>query len=100
MAGMNLWSTECIYENLLNNRSDTETCISTFPSFSTVMVFQLYEYSNKAYTFKVNYNEKYVGIPFCDYKTQCPVERLEEWFETWKVKDVRLACGVFHKYKT
>jgi hypothetical protein len=80
LAGLDLWSAECIFENYKLNISDSPSCITTYPSFATVMVFEVYEYSNKTFTFKINYNDIYLEIPFCNYQQECSVETLEKWF--------------------
>jgi hypothetical protein len=106
LAAMNMWSADCIYEYWKQNRSDPDDCITTFPMFATVMVFELYRYDSYSrdnsaihyskrgpqraehlYTFKINYNGAHKQIPFCGYKYECEVEALEEWVEGWAVGD-------------
>lgn len=94
---MNMWNEDCIYDAFLKNVSRSEDCVTEFPIFSSLLVFELYSYGTQ-YTFKVNYNGEHRKIPFCDNKVECPIERLESWYETWKVRDIKAACGVPYYY--
>lgn len=98
LAAMKMWNAECIYDSFLKNVSNPSHCITQFPQFATVLVFEVYRQQD-SFTLKVNYNGEYRQIPFCDYREECELERFYAWYESWAVKDVKAACGVYYYYQ-
>lgn len=40
------------------------------------------------------YNGLERKIPFCDWKTECPIEVYYDWFNSWKDEDYVESCGI------
>ncbi|CAM5999365.1 unnamed protein product [Sphagnum balticum] len=68
-------------------------CVLAVPTYASVLAFELYEKGGR-HTFKVNYNGEHRPIPFCGNEYECPVERLYEWYDSWRVEDVIAGCDV------
>ena len=45
------------------------------------------------------YNGVERKIPFCDWKTECPIEVYYDWFNSWKDDKYVESCGVVNELK-
>lgn len=85
LAALNLTNVECVYEAFIkNSNSNSDTCISLYPAYTSNLIFELWEYKNSSHTIKIRYNGQVRKIPFCDWQLECPVERFYAWYDSFK----------------
>lgn len=97
LSKLGLTSVRCIYENYLNGTSfnnQTEYCLPEYPTYTSNLIFEIWQYSNKSNTFKIRYNGYYRRIPFCDWSMECEVDKLYSWYDSWKDEDYVKTCGI------
>lgn len=73
---LNMKNLDCMYECFTKNITNNDKCLTTFPSYASDLIFELYKYNNGVYNFKISFNGEYRKIPFCDYQEECSLERL------------------------
>jgi hypothetical protein len=97
LAALNLTNVDCIYNAFLKNvNQNTDTCINQYPLYTANLIFEAWQYNSSYHTFKIRYNGQIRKIPFCDWKTECPVEVLYAWYDQFKDDDHLETCGVYN----
>jgi len=72
---MDLWNSDCIYQSFVENQTENGRCVTNFPIFGSLLVFELYKLDNSSHIVKANFNGKYLLIPFCHYRAECTLEQ-------------------------
>lgn len=96
LVAMNLTNAECVYSAFKNKINTSDTCVIKYPTYTSNIIFQLYEYPNQTHTFRIRYNGQYKQIPFCNWWTECSVHEFHNWLEVWREKDYVKSCGVYN----
>jgi len=97
LSRLGLASAECIYENYLNGtiyNSQSEFCVVEYPTYTSTLIFEVWEHQDRPHTFKIRYNGNYRRIPICNWAFECSVDNMYSWFEKWKDEDFVRSCGV------
>lgn len=97
LAGMNMTNTACIYEAYLKgDKVNADTCVSAYPGYTASIIFEVYDDNETTLqTFKIRYMGEERKIPFCDYKLECPVSRLVDWYNSdVKIANFAANCGL------
>jgi len=98
LAALNLTNVECIYQAYLNNSNkNSDTCVSTYPLYTSNLIFEVWQYNSSYHSIKIRYNGEIKKIPFCGWQTECSVEVFYAWFDQWKDVDYIETCGVYDK---
>lgn len=96
LAALNLTNVECIYSAFLEKRTNnSDTCVSQYPKYTSNLIFEVWEYNSSYHTMKIRYNGQIRQIPFCGWKTECPVETFYAWYEQFKDEDYASTCGIY-----
>ena len=80
LVRLGLTNVQCIYENYVNGSKGSDYCITNYPTYTSQIIFEVYQYSNGTNTFQIRYNGVYKKIPFCNYQLECNVEKFYDWF--------------------
>lgn len=85
LAALNLTNVDCVYEAFLKKSDqNTDTCITQYPGFTANLIFEVWEYNSSYHTIKIRYNGQIRSIPFCGWKSECPVEIFYAWYDQLK----------------
>lgn len=90
-------SAECVYRNYLNGtlyNNQSEYCIVEYPTYTSTLIFEVYEHPDRPHTFKIRYNGNYRRIPICNWAYECSVDNMYKWYDTWKDDDFIRTCGI------
>ena len=78
LAALNMTNIECIADHYLNGVNNGDTCVSTYPIYTSNVIFELWE-KNAHHYIKVLYNGVARKIPVCNYNYECSLEDFEKW---------------------
>ena len=99
LAALNMTNLECITDHYLKDIKNEDTCVSKYPTYTSNVIFQLWEKNNQHYI-KVLYNGVPRKIPICEYNYQCSLEEFEKWVNEFSVPDYFAACGIQQEHKS
>ena len=98
LAALNLTNPECIYNAFLaKNDSNTDTCVTQYPKYTSNLIFEIWEYNASYHSFKIRHNGQVRKIPFCNWTTECSVETLYAWYDQFKDENRLETCGVVNR---